>query len=83
MKVLLENLLRYEDGRTVTRDDVQSLVDWLKERRSDREIGVSILRGSDGGPKAGWKAADEKDEGEESRVGTRCGHRYLQLAGRA
>ena len=30
MKVLLENLLRFEDGTTVTRDDVQALVDWQK-----------------------------------------------------
>ena len=28
MKVLLENLLRFEDGVTVTRADVQALVDW-------------------------------------------------------
>ena len=38
MKVLLENLLRFEDGVTVTREDIQAIVDWQKERRSDREI---------------------------------------------
>src|SRR5258708_1793675 len=38
MKVLLENLLRFEDGKTVTRDDLQAMVDWLKERRINREI---------------------------------------------
>lgn len=38
MKVLLENMLRFEDGKTVTPDDVQAIVDWQKERRSDREI---------------------------------------------
>ena len=38
MKVLLENLLRFEDGVTVTRDDLQAMVDWLKERRISREI---------------------------------------------
>ena len=32
MKVLLENLLRFEDGVTVTRDDIQALVDWQKDR---------------------------------------------------
>ncbi len=32
MKVLLENLLRFEDGTTVTRDDIQAMVDWQKER---------------------------------------------------
>ena len=38
MKVLLENLLRFEDGVTVTREDLQAMVDWLKERRISREI---------------------------------------------
>jgi aconitate hydratase len=38
MKVLLENLLRFEDALTVTRDDLQAMADWLKERRINREI---------------------------------------------
>jgi aconitate hydratase len=38
MKVLLENLLRFEDGTTVTSDDIQALVDWQKTRSSTREI---------------------------------------------
>jgi len=38
LKVLLENLLRWEDGKTVTQADLRALADWLKERRSDREI---------------------------------------------
>ncbi|OYW34426.1 MAG: hypothetical protein B7Z41_02290, partial [Rhizobiales bacterium 12-66-7] len=32
MKVLLENLLRYEDGRSVTKEDVISIADWLTLR---------------------------------------------------
>ncbi len=38
MKVLLENMLRFEDGKTVTPDDIQAVIDWQQERRSDREI---------------------------------------------
>ncbi|HEV2594530.1 MAG TPA: aconitate hydratase AcnA [Sphingomicrobium sp.] len=38
MKVLLENLLRFEDGTTVTRDDLQAMANWLNERRINREI---------------------------------------------
>ncbi|ALE87641.1 aconitate hydratase AcnA [Pseudomonas versuta] len=38
LKVLLENLLRWEDGKTVTAPDLKALAAWLKERRSDREI---------------------------------------------
>jgi aconitate hydratase len=44
MKVLLENLLRTEDGRTVRAEDVRSVADWLKERRSNREIAFSPAR---------------------------------------
>ncbi|MFZ5937035.1 aconitate hydratase AcnA [Pseudomonas sp. HS6-2] len=38
LKVLLENLLRWEDGKTVGTDDLRALADWLHKRRSDREI---------------------------------------------
>jgi len=38
MKVLLENLLRFEDGVTVTVEDIQALVDWQVDRKSEREI---------------------------------------------
>src|SRR3546814_10088841 len=38
MKVLLENLLRFEDGVTVTVDDIQALADWQKDRRSNRDM---------------------------------------------
>ena len=38
MRVLLENLLRHEDGQTVTKDDIKALVAWGKTRTSDREI---------------------------------------------
>ncbi|MEL6115111.1 aconitate hydratase AcnA [Photobacterium sp. SP02] len=38
LKVLLENLLRFEDGDTVTKSDIQSVIDWLDTRRSDKEI---------------------------------------------
>jgi aconitate hydratase len=38
LKILLENLLRSEDGDTVTRDDILALADWTRERSSDKEI---------------------------------------------
>jgi aconitate hydratase len=38
MKVLLENLLRNEDGRTVTKDDIKAVAEWLKTKSSEREI---------------------------------------------
>ena len=39
MKVLLENMLRFEDGVTVTDADVQAIVDWQKNPVApDREI---------------------------------------------
>jgi aconitate hydratase len=44
LKVLLENLLRHEDGKSVTVDDVKAVAAWLKDRRSDREIGFRPAR---------------------------------------
>jgi aconitate hydratase len=38
LKVLLENLLRYEDGVTVKTADIQALADWQKEQRMNHEI---------------------------------------------
>jgi aconitate hydratase len=44
LKVLLENLLRWEDGRSVTTDDIKALAGWLDARRSDREIAFRPAR---------------------------------------
>jgi aconitate hydratase len=44
LKVLLENLLRWEDGRTVKTEDAKAVADWLKERRSNREIAFRPAR---------------------------------------
>jgi len=38
LKILLENLLRFEDGATVTPDHLAAMVRWLERRRSDEEI---------------------------------------------
>ena len=44
LKVLLENLLRHEDGQSVTADDIRAVVQWLSDRRSDREIAYRPVR---------------------------------------
>ncbi len=45
MKVLLENLLRNEDGRTVTAKDIQGFVAWLTNRgKADAEVGFRPAR---------------------------------------
>ena len=44
LKVLLENLLRYEDGKTVTADDVRAVASWLKDKTSEREIAFRPAR---------------------------------------
>ena len=36
MKVLLENLLRYEDGRSVTKEDIQAVAGWLTDKGKPR-----------------------------------------------
>jgi aconitate hydratase len=44
LKVLLENLLRNEDGRTVNKEDIQSVAQWLKTKTSEREIAFRPAR---------------------------------------
>ncbi|HSC60359.1 MAG TPA: aconitate hydratase AcnA, partial [Rhizomicrobium sp.] len=44
MRVLLENLLRHEDGKTVKAEDVKAVAAWLKDRKSDREIAFRPAR---------------------------------------
>ena len=44
LKVLLENLLRFEDGKTVTVADVEAIGAWLGARRSEREIAYRPAR---------------------------------------
>src|SRR5688572_4864771 len=45
LKVLLENLLRNEDGRTVRKEDIQGIADWLANRgKSEREIAFRPAR---------------------------------------
>jgi aconitate hydratase len=44
LKVLLENLLRNEDGKTVTADDIRAVARWLDKKSSDREIAFRPAR---------------------------------------
>jgi aconitate hydratase len=44
LKVLLENLLRYEDGETVTVEDIKALSSWLHTKSSTREIAYRPAR---------------------------------------
>jgi aconitate hydratase len=44
LKVLLENLLRFEDGRSVTVEHVKAMAAWLRERKSETEIGFRPAR---------------------------------------
>src|SRR5215468_423994 len=44
LKVLLENLLRNEDGRSVTKEDIQAFAQWLKTKTSEREIAFRPAR---------------------------------------
>jgi aconitate hydratase len=44
MKVVLENLLRFEDNRTVTKADIEAVAEWMKTRTSDHEISYRPAR---------------------------------------
>ncbi len=38
LKILLENVLRFEDGRSYTVDDAKAIVGWLQNAHSDKEV---------------------------------------------
>ncbi len=44
LKVLLENLLRYEDGTTVTKNQINAIKNWLNEKKSNTEIAYRPAR---------------------------------------
>ncbi len=44
LKVLLENLLRFEDAESVTTEDIKAIADWQKEQRSSNEIAYRPAR---------------------------------------
>ncbi len=44
LKILLENLLRFEDGSTVTKSDIQALGNWATKAPPDQEIAFRPAR---------------------------------------
>ncbi len=44
LKVLLENLLRFEDGNTVKKEDIEAIAGWLQTKTSTHEIAYRPAR---------------------------------------
>src|SRR5579863_3565532 len=44
LRILLENLLRTEDGRNVTKDDIRALARWNSKSKPDKEIAFTPSR---------------------------------------
>src|SRR5688572_7371623 len=44
LKILLENLLRFEDGVNVTRPDIEALLKWDRKAQPDYEISFTPAR---------------------------------------
>ena len=44
LKILLENLLRFEDGENITADDITALANWDPKAEPDREISFTPAR---------------------------------------
>jgi aconitate hydratase len=44
LRILLENLLRTEDGRNVTKDDIRALAGWNSNSKPDKEIAFTPSR---------------------------------------
>lgn len=76
LKILLENLIRNEDGHTVTFDDIRGVIDWLQDKASDREIAFRparvLMQDFTGVPAvvdlAAMRAAIKKLDGNPERI---------------
>ncbi|MEO2267705.1 aconitate hydratase AcnA [Pseudoalteromonas sp. YIC-656] len=44
LKILLENLLRHEDGENITVDDIQALLDWDPKAKPSQEVAFTPAR---------------------------------------
>src|SRR5277367_7189629 len=44
LRILLENLLRTEDGRNVTKDEIRALAAWNKHSKPEKEIAFTPSR---------------------------------------
>ncbi|QFU06167.1 Aconitate hydratase [Pseudoalteromonas sp. THAF3] len=44
LKILLENLLRHEDGENITKDDIQALLDWDPSAKPSKEVAFTPAR---------------------------------------
>ena len=44
LRILLENLLRTEDGRNVTKEEVRALANWNSKSKPDKEIAFTPSR---------------------------------------
>ena len=44
LKILLENLLRHEDGENIRREDIEAIIHWKSEEEQDREIAFNPAR---------------------------------------
>lgn len=80
LKILLENLLRFEDGRSVTVEDIRALGSWLHLRKSDTEVAFRpsrvLMQDFTGVPAvvdlASMREAMIKLEGNPQRVNPLC-----------
>ncbi|MCH7590580.1 hypothetical protein IIB34_06050, partial [PVC group bacterium] len=44
LKILLENVLRHEDGKNVTKNDIEAILSWKPEEKPSREISFMPAR---------------------------------------
>ena len=44
LKVLLENLLRYEDDLSVNKNQINSIKDWLNQKNQTQKLPIDLLK---------------------------------------
>jgi aconitate hydratase len=89
LKILLENLLRHEDGRFVNADDVRALACWNPAEASQKEVAFMparvLLQDFTGVPAvvdlAAMREAMRKLGGDQSPAAGRSGNRSFRASG--
>ena len=73
LKVLLENLLRYEDNLSVTKSQIEAIKNWLKTKKSKTEIAYRparvLLQDYTGIPAVADLAAMREAVNEKNKIG--------------
>ena len=82
LKILLENLLRHEDGRTVTAEDISAMAAWDPEAKPSKEIAYTPAGIDAGFYRRACGGGSCRHARSDAEIGRRSGKNQPIAAGR-